>query len=195
MVFLSALFVLSSITSLTLGTNSLINNPKHRLNRVFFILTSNISAWSFCYALMNIAKDVEMATAVHKTGALFYCSMYAIFLHLLILLTNSEKYFKTKAYHFLLYLPALISIWLYYFYKPVSTADHFKTSLGWVYVYPKYNNLFLDYFFPCILHFLHCFGTLPLGIMVQKDYVHQRKDTSQNNDLYYHPTVSYWYCN
>jgi|GEM_PF-3720073 len=56
MFFLSALFVLSSITSLTLGTNSLINNPKHRLNRVFFILASNISARSFCYALMNIAN-------------------------------------------------------------------------------------------------------------------------------------------
>ncbi|MGC9771743.1 PAS domain S-box-containing protein/diguanylate cyclase (GGDEF) domain-containing protein [Fervidobacterium changbaicum] len=147
MVFLSALFVLSSITSLSLGANSLLSNPKDRLNKIFFVLTLDISAWAFTYSLMNISQDVAVATAFHRVGTIFYSLMYAILLHFILVLVKKDKYLRNMLQLFLFYIPAFISIYLYFFYKPVTVADHVKTSLGYVYIYPKYNNLILDYFF------------------------------------------------
>ncbi|NMC67350.1 MAG: diguanylate cyclase [Spirochaetales bacterium] len=145
----SLFYLFSANLSLTLGLYTFFKNKKNRTQKIFLLLTIVIFLWAFTYALMNISNTVELATFLHRIGSIFYSFFYAIFLHLIIILSKHENLLNKKRVlsRFCLYLPAFISFILYFIISPVKTYEHFKTPLGWGYINDKTVNMFIFHYF------------------------------------------------
>ncbi len=142
------LYIFSAAIALSLGLHNIFHDSKSRVNHIFFILTLTIFLWAFVYALMNISVDIVKATFFHRIGTIFYSIFYAIFLNFIIVITKNEKFFnKSKLLKYsLLYLPAIISLILYFFLYPPTAAEHFKTPVGWGHVYLGDKSFFVIHF-------------------------------------------------
>ena len=151
MVILTTLYFLCGITYVVLGIITFLNDSKNKLNKLFSVMTINLALWSFMSFLMNSSRNAKAASDfyLHSTffGAVFYC----LFLHFIIILTNKGAFLKKKFAHIILYLPAIISIYLYVFHRETS-QNFVETNLGWVYITSKnkgfiWSNFFSIYWF------------------------------------------------
>ncbi len=150
------LYIFSSAISLALGSYCISSDYKRKENKIFFILTLTISFWAFDYALMNISTDINIATFLHRIGSIFYSIFYSIFLHFIVILTKNEKQNNNKKYTqiFFIYLPALISLVLYFFISPVKVEEHFRTPLGWGHLNSETTSPFIVHYHT--LYYLSC---------------------------------------
>ncbi len=146
---ISLFYLISATLSLSLGFYVFLKNKNGNTQKIFLILTINIFLWAFVYALMNISNSVELVTLFHRIGSIFYSLFYAILLHLITIISKNENLLNRKRIlsRIILYLPAFISLLLYFIISPVKSSEHFKTPLGWGYMNDKTVNIFVFYYF------------------------------------------------
>ncbi len=128
------LFITVCILALASGILVLQNNPKNTPNRLFFALITAIIIWSAGLAIATIAPTKEMVELWRRISAVGWGSVYAIFLHFIILISNERSNRKPWWFYAGLYAPALLTVLA--FAIPIGlNAEPYQlrhTEFGWV---------------------------------------------------------------
>ena len=131
--FMLFVYLVTSVIYIYIGAFSYTNDSKNRLNRIFFIVCLDFALWSLMLTLMSAAPDAVTATAFRRIASLFWSMTYCLLLHFMLVLVNRGEQLKKPWCLFLFYIPAYISIYLYFFYHPVTPENIVKIPLGWAY--------------------------------------------------------------
>ncbi|MCB2296075.1 EAL domain-containing protein [Clostridium algoriphilum] len=151
MAVFTTLYFLCGIIYVMIGVFTFLNDPKNKSNRLFFIMCMNLAFWAFMYSLINHSIDVRTANSLYKYSTFFWSLGNCLLLHFIITLTGKEGVFDKPSKYVIFYSPALVSIYLYFFW-PLSLQDFAKTNLGWVVLQAKdrgfiWTNFYNVYFF------------------------------------------------
>ena len=151
-------YLITSFIYVYIGVSSFIYAPKSKLNRVFLILCIDLAFWAVMLTFMNVMPDAETAIIFRRIATLFWSVTYCLFLHFTLILTGRDSFLKNPIKSVLVYSPALISIWLYYFYNPVTHDKIIKLPIGWAYSVNYGQGLLLDSFLPvyCLTYVSIC---------------------------------------
>lgn len=146
--FMVIVYLLTSIFYILIGTFSLMYDIKNKLNRIFFVFCLDLSLWSTALMLMNAASDAATATVFRQTATIFWSFVYCLMLHFLLVLVEKDRLLSNPLYLGLFYLPAMISIYIYYIYNPVTEDLIVRSKYGWSYWNSGGNGLLIDFYLP-----------------------------------------------
>jgi len=154
MIVFNALYITAAIIYLCMGYVTITNDSKSRTNRILMCICFIMFFWSVLCTATNSAPNAYTAVAFRRYAVFTWSFLYSTFLLFYLVLTKKLvrfkagrlALFKRLLIYLLLYIPAFISIYLYYFYKPLGTKDIVKTSLGWAYGSFKGNGWLWDNF-------------------------------------------------
>lgn len=141
------LYLFACMSYAYLGMITYRYDSSNKLNRIFFIACIDLSLWALMFTLISAVPDAESVTLFRKTATFFWSTVYCILLHFFLVMTKKDKFLQKPWKLFLFYSPALISIYLYYFYLPVTAKDIIKVPLGWASVNTGSNGFLWDQFF------------------------------------------------
>ncbi|MEW8985462.1 MAG: EAL domain-containing protein [Bacillus sp. (in: firmicutes)] len=127
------------------GLLVLSNNTKSTMHWLFFCCCLDMSIWALSFSIGNVAVDYESALFWRRIASIGWSSLYSYFLHYILLLTGN-KLLKKKSIYILLYMPALLNIFLYGIYtNTVVQSYHLvQTYFGWINIS---GNTLLDWYF------------------------------------------------
>lgn len=148
MSFMVIVYLLTGIFYILIGSFSLMYDTKNKLNRIFFAFCLDLSLWSSMLMLMNAVTDAETATSFRRTATIFWSLLYCLMLHFLLVLAEKGGFLDKPWYLVLFYLPAIISIYMYYVYHPVSADAIVRLQYGWAYSNNFGNGLLFDCYLP-----------------------------------------------
>ena len=127
----SLVFLIASTISLASG---IIVLQKHKnINKVFFALTTAAAIWAYGVGLSGIADDAAIGESFLRLAALGWGTVFAIFLHFILKLTDSAALQKKRWRIIFLYLPAVFFAAV--FTIPVGALPLYQmvnTKFGWV---------------------------------------------------------------
>lgn len=121
--------------------------PNKTLNKVALALYISLSIWSFSFIFMHSAPDKETAVFWLRISSLGWSSLFSIMLHFFMLLGNIEKPLQKKWLYPLIYLPAIIFIYHFFFQDYLNTNLIIDTPLGWSYSIEWPYSLFLGLYY------------------------------------------------
>lgn len=161
MVILTTLNLLCGITYLIIGLFTLLNDSRNRLNKLFFVICISLAYWAILFSLMNRSPDADTANTFYVYSALSWSIFHCLLLHFIIVLTGREELLKKRFAYALFYLPAIVSIYLYFF-QPLSAQNFVKTNLGWValeatdrgFIWTNFYNIYYLSYMAAIVYFL-----------------------------------------
>nr|WP_321304747.1 EAL domain-containing protein [uncultured Sphaerochaeta sp.] len=128
------LFISVSILALASGILVLQINHSTISNQIFFALVTAISIWSSGLAFANLAPSQEAVELWRRVSALGWGSVYAIFLHFIIIISSKRIGRRPWWFYALLYTPALLTI-LAFSIPSGLNAEPYQlrhTEFGWV---------------------------------------------------------------
>lgn len=131
---LSILFFIVSIISIYMGLYALYINTESPINKLFFLTCVLLSCWSIGFSLSINATEFSTCIFWRRISAIGWCSMFSFFLHYIMLLTETKDLKKRWWIYVLLYIPAVINIYVFSVSKEMSSIQYnfVKTSLGWI---------------------------------------------------------------
>ena len=159
--FFATLYFLCGIAYVVIGIFALLSNSKNKLNKIFFIICMNFAAWAFMFALMNRSTDAKAANTFFIYSTFCWSIGNCLLLQFIIILTGKGRLFNKPYKYFIFYLPAIFSIFLYFF-QPQTTDDFVKTNLGWVvllakdrgFIWTNFYNLYYFTYMIAVIFFL-----------------------------------------
>ena len=92
-------------------------NPKTPTNKLF-LLSCMMSIWSLGYAMTNAALDAKTAVLWMRFSAIGKMLFFSTVLHFMLLLGEKEAKIMGKKRDMLIYIPALINIYIFLFLTP-----------------------------------------------------------------------------
>ncbi len=130
----SLLFFAVGTIVLASGIFTLQSNSKALVNKVFFILTVSITFWSYGMAMSTIAADVATCEIYRRISAIGWGTVYAILLHLILIITGKSSSLKKWWFYLCLYLPALFSVLAFAVPNGIIPLpyDLRQTDFGWI---------------------------------------------------------------
>jgi len=129
----SAIFFLAFVFSLMLGLYIISLDDKNPLNRLLFIIFAVLCVWLFCFSIANSARSYEMALFWRRFSVFGWGLIYAFVYHYVLLLTRENDTLLKKRDYLLIYLPALIVVFVFGL-GPMASARYNlqNTTLGWI---------------------------------------------------------------
>ena len=126
---------------------------------LFFCCCLDMSLWALSFSIGNVATDYESALFWRRIASVGWSSLFSYFLHYILLLTGN-KLLKKKSIYILLYMPALLNIFLYGIYtNTVVQSYHLvQTYFGWINIS---GNTLLDWYYN-----LYYVGYTVIGIVL-----------------------------
>jgi diguanylate cyclase (GGDEF)-like protein len=146
MIIFAALYMISALIYLYMGIFTISNDPKNIINRTYFAICCIMFAWAAVSVLVIASPDAYTATVFRRYATFAWSLLYSVLLQYFIYLTGRSIYFKKPLSVFLIYLPAVYSIYLYFFQKPEAASSMIKTPLGWAYSSLAHQGLVWDYY-------------------------------------------------
>lgn len=150
----STLFLLGVLISLFWGIYIIRLNPKSDINRLFALICMTLSVWSFGFFVANLSRDLSTAILWRRFSALGWTTIFSFILHYLLLITNKERNVKFNKYIFLLYIPAIIIMYVFAISNNLSQVQYNLVKIdygwsnvavnnGWDYFYYLYYSLYM----------------------------------------------------
>ena len=108
-------------------------NSKSSQNRYFFILTISLCFWSFGFSIANFAKTEEACLIWRRIAALGWSMAYSLMLHFFLILTDRKKVLKLWWFKVFLYIPGLISMYVFAISNKMASQQYnlVSTRYGW----------------------------------------------------------------
>ena len=131
----SMIFLLAFAIYFYFGIYIIRKNSERFLNRIFFMLTLSLSFWAAGFALANSAQQVETVVIWRRVSAVGWTTGYALILHyILVLVTEKQMTEARKKSYFLLYIPAIICLFVFSLYTPTALDYHQmqEVKYGWI---------------------------------------------------------------
>ena len=146
MTILMIIYLICSSICIFIGFSILLNNSRQKFNRWFFMVCMNLSFWALVLSFMTAAKDAETAALYRRLTTFSWSTVFSEILYVTIFLVKKEKFFKKIRSYILVFLPAVLSTYLYYS-QPLKPENFVKTGFGWIIEYPETRGILRDYFF------------------------------------------------
>lgn len=143
----TALYLFCFLIYAVIGLQVLQIDSRQKTNRLFFTLSVLLSLWAALFVPMSLASSAEHATFFRRLATLTWGNTYSLLLHFFIILTGHALWLRHAWRVMLLHLPAMITIYLYFWAEPVTSGDIVRTPLGWVFLNPPDQTLFWNVFF------------------------------------------------
>lgn len=174
----SLLFLVSTAIILFYGLFIISLNTKSALHIVFFFICLSSAVWSFALAISNSALDYETCLLWRRIGAFGWGTFFSFFLHFSMILTKKEELLKKKWIYLLLYLPAVISVYVFGPYNRLDQEAYnlVETQTGWVNV--SYNTIW-DW-----LYNIYYISFYLAGIKLIFSWAKQIKETVKKKKVY-----------
>ncbi len=130
----SLLFFTAFAVYLFFGIYIIHLNPQASLNKLFLIVCISLGLWSFGFSLANSAFNPENCLFWRRFSALGWTSIYSILLHFLLLLTGKKRVLKRRWFCLLLYLPALVNLYVFALSNQLAAGQYnlVKMDYGWI---------------------------------------------------------------
>ena len=128
------LFLAVGTVVLANGIFTLKSNYKAPANRAFFTLAIAITIWSLGMGLSAIASDAATCEIFRRFSAIGWGTVYAIWLHLILIITGKAKALKKWRCYVALYLPALITVFSFAIPNGLNPYPYnlHQTDYGWI---------------------------------------------------------------
>lgn len=155
--FFSILFFFTFMLHGGLGTYSLYRDPKSPINQIFFALCIALGIWSFSFSIAINAPNIETCLTWRRVAAIGIGATYSLILHFVLLITK-HHYLKDKKWlKFLLYIPAVLFIWVFSL-SPSLAPEQYElvfTNNGWLKLPQRslWDHLFNIYFLSYMVFF------------------------------------------
>ncbi|MCL5982310.1 MAG: EAL domain-containing protein [Firmicutes bacterium] len=109
-------------------------NSRSTQHRVLFCSFLCLSWWAFAFTVANNAPDIETALLWRRLASAGWGIYYSLLLHYILILTERNALLRKRWLYLLLYLPAVLNVFLYGIYNETALASYnlLKTPLGWV---------------------------------------------------------------
>ena len=152
-------------------------NSKSILNRVFFAICVALSVWSFSFSIFSSAHDYETALLWRRVSSFGWGVVYSVLLHFILILTERDKILKTKWIYMLLYLPAVVNIFIFGLYNDIATEQYYlvNTVLGWT-------NIYIDNFWNWYFTFYYIGFTI-VGLSLIHQWGIKSNDPKKKNQM------------
>jgi len=136
--YASSLYYLCGFFYMAFGTYALDINAKSHVNRLFIMVTSSTATWAFAYSVSVSAPTAEVSAFWGCISVFGWGIFYSIMLHFAFILTKTEPPFNKKILLTIIYLPAVINIFLFapFGYYAEKQYRMVKTDFGWLNVLP-----------------------------------------------------------
>lgn len=154
-VVMSVVLLFAGIIHLGLGIYALFLDSKSRLNRVFFLATASLFIWACGFSVAIISPSEEIVLFWRRIAALGWGSFYALMIIFIVILTRHKMAMNTSKekgipYRWLLFLPALISIYVFSISNQLTSENYnlVNTYFGWrnISVRNQWDNFFNVYY-------------------------------------------------
>ncbi len=132
--FFSLLFFIAFIAYLIFGIYAFQKNSKDSQNKLFFIICLSLCFWSLGFSIGTSAKTWEICFLWRRISAIGWGTIYSLLLHFFLLLTTKQRPRKAWVYYALIYLPAIISVYVFGVYEAIAVNQYnlISTNFGWV---------------------------------------------------------------
>ncbi|MDO4720846.1 MAG: EAL domain-containing protein [Peptostreptococcaceae bacterium] len=159
---------------LSLGIYVFSLNRKETPNRIFSLICLSLCIWSFCFSMQNFGKNPPQALFWGKIASFGWSFFYSLILHFALILTQKEKLLRRPLAYLLLYLPALINQYFFFFAKDSSRRyEYVYAPFGWTDIRSR-SGLLSD---PGLIYFSFFFGiSAAIGIAALAHFALQTKD-------------------
>ncbi|EMS73950.1 diguanylate cyclase (GGDEF) domain protein [Ruminiclostridium cellobioparum subsp. termitidis CT1112] len=129
----SLLFFTVFAVYLCIGIHGIYLNPKASLNKLFLAVCISLCLWSLGFSMTNSASGSETSLFWRRLAALGWTSSYSILLHFILVLTGKTGILKRSWFYILLYLPALINLYIFSLSIKMSAmqSDMVEIDTGW----------------------------------------------------------------
>ncbi|MFZ7102447.1 MAG: EAL domain-containing protein [Peptococcaceae bacterium] len=130
----SLLFFTAFTVYLFFGIYIIHLNPKASLNKLFLMVCISLCLWSFGFSIANSAPDPATCLFWRRISALGWASIYSILLHFLLILTGKTSVLKRAWFCLLLYLPALVNLYIFSLSDRMAAVQYnlVKLDYGWI---------------------------------------------------------------
>lgn len=129
----SIIYFVGFVISFVIGLIVIFDDEKNRMYRLFFLMCIALCLWLFSFSYINLQSDPTIALNWRKLSVLGWGMLYAYLLHYSILLTNKAKLEQKPWASFLIYLPALIVVYVFSISSASSEQYNIiQTDMGWV---------------------------------------------------------------
>jgi len=139
-------YLVISVLYIYVGVSAYLCDSQSKLNGAFFVMCFDLALWSLMLTLMNVLNVAESAVIFRRIATLFGSIFYYLMLHFVLILVKKKKLLSTPITPCLLFVPALVSIFIYFFYLPISANDFIKNDFGWA-LLAKSNGFIWDNFY------------------------------------------------
>lgn len=172
MISLAYYFVFLVYLSLGIYVFSL--NRKETPNRIFSLICLSLCIWSFCFSMQNFSKNPPQALFWGKIASFGWSFFYSLIVHFALIITRKEKLLRRPLTYLLLYLPALINQYFFFFAKNASQRyEYVYAPFGWTDIRSR-SGLLPD---PGLIYFSFFFGiSAVIGIAALAHFTVKTKD-------------------
>ncbi|MFW5996020.1 MAG: EAL domain-containing protein [Halanaerobiaceae bacterium] len=105
-----------------------------KVSRLLFALNILMGFWSFSYSMMYASTNIEFARFWAAASSPGWCLSYGIILHLSLLTTRHEKWLEKPFRKYLLYLPGVVFLFIYYFPGLDLQFQIARGTMGWTWI-------------------------------------------------------------
>jgi len=130
---ISIIFYIAFILYIFQGVYCLALNKEALLNRVFFFVCLSFAIWAFAFAISNSLTEMENVLVWRRVAALGWGVAFSVIVHFILILTGEQKRLNTKGLYLMLYLPAVITVFIFGLYGNLANAQYnlVHTPAGW----------------------------------------------------------------
>ncbi len=142
---LAILSLVASLAYVGIGAVALQKGPRAPVNRVFAAICLSLTFWSFGFAFMFAAPDVDTCWAWDRFASIGWATVPALSLHFTILLVHGGRWRGRWCTAALLYAPAAFLFADYQLMLPVVDIGYKRLDLGWTPTFDKMVGLYIFY--------------------------------------------------
>lgn len=146
--------LISGIVCLELGIFALYRNPKGAVHRIFFLFGLSLCVWSFSEFIYRTIPNRETARIWANVQAIGWCFMGPLFVHFMLIFSERTKVLKNKLIY-LIYLPAVIFLYLPYTTELIFSHEGIKMYWGYSFPPGDFAWIYMLYYLTCFLSGLY----------------------------------------
>ena len=175
---ISFIYFLTCAVYFFYGMLILSRNTKSTMHWLVFCCCLDMSLWAISFAIGNMAPDEASCLVWRRIGSVGWGSMFSYFLHYILLLTGS-RLMRKKWIYLLLYVPAVLNIFLYGIYTKTAEASYHLqyTYSGWINVA---GNTVLDWYYN-----VYYVGFATTGIALLLHWGFRSKDAAKRKQAFF----------
>lgn len=131
---LSIIFYIAASFYILLGVYVLYLNIKNIMNILFCLVCASLCAWAFSFSVGNFSDQYAVALFWRRFASIGWGIIFSYLLHFVLILTGRSKILHKWWVHVLIYLPAVISIYVFGISDRLSQSIYQLkyTDSGWI---------------------------------------------------------------